>query len=328
MQLLRKFAFDFALLYQTNYSGITMSYTQGTLQALCKKAGLTIDGNDISPMPTGGVANSIYNIADKYVLRISNDTPEALSDILTESVASPVAYEAGVSCPRLIYFDDSNSTINTPYTIYEFIPGDSLAKYGKTIAENNQIYKDVGAELARLHTLVKECPDPRNYLDHQRYADGRELTTQMFDQGYIGSLAAHWLQERFDRLQPAMREGKKERAFIHGDNHTGNIMVNKGRFAALIDWGDACWGDPASDFMYLPARAVPYALEGYRLHSNVDEALELRVLYYHLTGTLYRLRNKPSPQLDDWATTPASRIFELLAAMTSNGLESWKKSLS
>ncbi|HKR82461.1 MAG TPA: aminoglycoside phosphotransferase family protein [Candidatus Saccharimonadales bacterium] len=305
-----------------------MSYTQETLLALCRQGNLVVNADDISPMRAGGIANSLYNIADKYVLRISVDNPEALSDVLTESVAAPVAYEAGIRSPRLMYFDDSKNIINTPYTIYELVPGKSLAKYGKTITENSQIYYAVGAELAKLHTLVKDCPDPRNYLDHQRYADGRELIQEMFDRGYIGNFAREWLRERFDRLEPAMRTRGHKRAFLHGDNHTGNIMVHDGKFAAFIDWGDACWGDPASDFMYLPTRAIPATLEGYRSHAKADEIMELRILYYHLTGALYRLKSKPAQQLEDWAITPGSRLFELLAAATSHMLDSWKKVLA
>ena len=33
---------------------------------------------------------------------------------------------------------------------------------------------------------------------------------------------------------------------------------------ALIDWGDAGWGDPTFDFAQIPLLAIPYVLEGYR----------------------------------------------------------------
>lgn len=298
------------------------------LIAACRKAGIEINAADISPMHARGVANTIYNIRNQFVLRVSHDNPAALSDVRTESVASPVAYRAGIRCPKLISFDETCLTLNTPYTIYEFIEGETLATYAESVLKDAKlIYEDVGEELAKLHTSIKECPDPNNYLDHPRYMDAKEFARQMYNQGYIGSFAKNWLLERFSRLEGVVRQGQILKSFLHGDNHTGNIMVNNNKFVALIDWGDACWGDPASDFMYLPTRVIPHALHGYKKVASVDEAMELRILHYHLAAALYQLRKSPMTQSDDWAVTPGSRVFELLAAMTENPLNSWKKVL-
>lgn len=37
--------------------------------------------------------------------------------------------------------------------------------------------------------------------------------------------------------------------FIAGDMHARNILTQKGRLSAIIDWGDMCAGDPATDMM-------------------------------------------------------------------------------
>ena len=35
--------------------------------------------------------------------------------------------------------------------------------------------------------------------------------------------------------------------WLHGDLHPRNVLVKDGRFSAIIDWGDMCAGDPATD---------------------------------------------------------------------------------
>ena len=35
--------------------------------------------------------------------------------------------------------------------------------------------------------------------------------------------------------------------WLHGDMHGRNVLVDGGRFSAVIDWGDVCQGDPATD---------------------------------------------------------------------------------
>jgi aminoglycoside phosphotransferase (APT) family kinase protein len=39
----------------------------------------------------------------------------------------------------------------------------------------------------------------------------------------------------------------EERLWLHGDLHPRNVVVRDGALAGLIDWGDLCGGDPATD---------------------------------------------------------------------------------
>jgi hypothetical protein len=60
-----------------------------------------------------------------------------------------------------------------------------------------------------------------------------------------------------DAITPAIRKGHGKRGWrastdlprlwVAGDVHARNVLVRNGKFAAFIDWGDLCAGDPASD---------------------------------------------------------------------------------
>lgn len=39
----------------------------------------------------------------------------------------------------------------------------------------------------------------------------------------------------------------RDRVWLHGDLHPRNVLVNGGRLAAVLDWGDITAGDPATD---------------------------------------------------------------------------------
>lgn len=58
-----------------------------------------------------------------------------------------------------------------------------------------------------------------------------------------------------------------EKYLIHGDLHPGNIIVQKGKIEAIIDWGDITGGDPATDLACL------WML--FERHEIRDEALNL-----------------------------------------------------
>ncbi len=86
-----------------------------------------------------------------------------------------------------------------------------------------------------------------------------------------------------------------ERCFVHNDLHAMNVMCRprEASLSALIDWGDAGWGDPVLDFAAVPVEMMAAALEGYgtanqrrlgafpeariiwsKLHDAMDDAID------------------------------------------------------
>ena len=55
---------------------------------------------------------------------------------------------------------------------------------------------------------------------------------------------------------------------LHGDMHSGNVLVDHGALSAVVDWGDVCAGDPACDLQIAwmlfdaPARDVFFGTYG------------------------------------------------------------------
>ena len=66
---------------------------------------------------------------------------------------------------------------------------------------------------------------------------------------------------------------------MHGDLHPANTLVTDGTLAAVIDFGDLCGGDPATDlagaWMMLPAAVMEIFNRAY---GGVDADLERRSL--------------------------------------------------
>ncbi|MDQ1292924.1 MAG: hypothetical protein QG608_805 [Actinomycetota bacterium] len=66
-------------------------------------------------------------------------------------------------------------------------------------------------------------------------------------------------------------------AWIHADLHPKNVLADGGRLAAVIDWGDTCLGDPATDlaavWMHFP---VEHHAQVWEAYGEVSPATLLR----------------------------------------------------
>lgn len=239
-------------------------------------------------LPATGVANFIY-ATDDVVLRIATLHPDGVSDARTESVAAPVALDAGIRTPRLLAFDDSRELIDRPYSLWERLHLETLGLLHDEAAIE-RCWRGVGEQAAGLHQRVASCPDPNGWLDEPGYDDPRLALECGIGAGAIGSTESErlnaWISLLGDRIPPAPPD-----RFLHGDLYDMNVMCRAdGSEATMIDWGDAGWGEPAFDLTDTPPRYLAAALGGYESAggSRAGSGFEGRILWIKLGRVLRR----------------------------------------
>ncbi len=100
--------------------------------------------------------------------------------------------------------------------------------------------------------------------------------------------------------------------WIHGDFADGNLLVERGRFSAVIDWGGLALGDPACDLIAAWSFLSAESREVFRTALSVDDATWARGRGWALSVALIAL-----PYY--WTTNPVRvayswrRIGEVLA---------------
>ena len=211
------------------------------------------------PLLATGIANHIY-ATDDLVIRIATDHEDAFPDACTESVAAPAAFAAGLKTPRLI----ASNLHPHPYSIWQRIHGETLGLIQLDHAQSQHLWRQVGQQLALLHDRVKTCPDPNRYLDTPAHEpDLAEDLEQWIEATQPTPDEVADLKQRIHQLKPHLAN-QPAPCFLHNDLHSNNIMCTPtGELLAILDWGDAGWGDPTLDFAAIPFPYLAAALEGY-----------------------------------------------------------------
>lgn len=234
-----------------------------------------------------GVANRIYATRD-VVLRIATDHEDAIPDARTESVAAPVARDAGILTPQLIAFDDSRTIVDRPFSLWERVHGETFGRTRLRANACHDVWREAGNQLARLHDRVTSCPDPNGYLDTPERDRQLHLLLQRFaDSGHVNRALIREIEGLLTLLASYVDRGGAALCFLHNDVHECNIMCGpRGGLRAVIDWGDAGWGDPTLDFAAIPLDSVAAVLTGYGPMERLGESPEARIVWDHLQNAL------------------------------------------
>ncbi|MEO8541912.1 MAG: aminoglycoside phosphotransferase family protein [bacterium] len=291
--------------------------TAAQAEEICRRHGL--GRLHLERIPPSGVVNAIFALGPGLILRVAKDIPEAIRGTTSESIAAPAARRAGVRTPRLIAFDNSRELLSTPYTIYERVDGIDLTRIDVPPHELAQIWRQVGRELSRLHHGAVDVEDPQHLLRDTARPDP-ESVLEAAD--FLSEDHKRWFRSCFDRLRPAVENASSFRRLTHGDAQPSNVLVRNHEFVALIDWGGAGWCDGTIDFYSMPARVLPYAVEGYREEApfDDDETAEARILFDHLGAAISMWDG------ESWrAQSNTRRLIELLALYATDLPATWRR---
>jgi aminoglycoside phosphotransferase (APT) family kinase protein len=107
----------------------------------------------------------------------------------------------------------------------------------------------LGRILTALHAVAVAPDPPRNPYRGGPLVARAEATAARLDRLAGAGSADGFDVEQLRDLYAAGVEAEVDvpPRWLHGDIHPRNVIVDRGRIAGLIDWGDMCVGDPCFD---------------------------------------------------------------------------------
>lgn len=172
---------------------------------------------------------------NKYVLKKAK---EEKIYMLNERKAKIIINDKDLPIAKTLYSDDD-------ITIENFIEGELLTSH-----EPLSVYREIGQCTERFHSIktvgfgfMKEVGIGKYNTEKDYILECAEINNPIFK--------THPLLKSIDIPYIVQKNievfDSKQSVFIHGDLHCDNVLVNDGKLAGIIDFGDSMAGPPEHD---------------------------------------------------------------------------------
>ncbi|WP_314422048.1 aminoglycoside phosphotransferase family protein [uncultured Microbacterium sp.] len=219
-----------------------------------------------------GWDNAVWRIGEDFALRLPRrEAAVALVEHEQRALADvgPRLAAVGVRAPVPVLTGRPSDRFPWPWSIVPWIEGEHAL--GIERDENAGWAQTLAVVLAALH---RTAPDdaPVNPVRGVPLRDRHHIMTERLRAASVPPVLAQAWHDGLD-ADPA-----RERVWIHGDLHPGNIIVRDGVLFGLIDFGDVTAGDPAYDLAaaWLLFDGAGHAMFRRATRSRYDEATWVR----------------------------------------------------
>lgn len=221
-----------------------------------------------------GWDNVLWRLGDELLVRLPRRAVAAALTVNEQRWLPELARRLPLPVPTPRRVGQPGGRYPWPWSVVPWLPGSPADATGLTDPDDAAVR--LGRFLRALHQPAPtEAPaNPwRGVALAQRKDTFDERVSALEAEIDVGATRRVWDQA----LAAASWTGPP--LWLHGDLHPTNILVERGTVAAVLDFGDLCSGDPATDlaaaWMVLPLSAMAVFASSY---GGIDDALEMRSL--------------------------------------------------
>jgi aminoglycoside phosphotransferase (APT) family kinase protein len=226
---------------------------------------------ELKPILSSGTDNALFRLGDEYVVRIPRiewSPGSVASGINKEYLWIPqLAQHLKTPVSEPIFKGKANELCPWPWSITKWNEGHNPDFEKENEYENLAI--DLAHFLNELHsiTLPEIGPFSRRGVPLKELDDEtKQAIKALKNDMNIKSVSSLW--EKFSST-PAWNN---KPVWIHGDLLPGNILIQKNRLSAVIDFADVGLGDPACDLIVAWSLLNSHSRAIFRDHlSSIDE---------------------------------------------------------
>lgn len=223
----------------------------------------------VEPMANGGWDNWTFHLGTEMVVRLPSASEYARAVEKEHRWLPALAPQLPLPIPVPLAIGKPSAEYPHPWSIYEWLAG--VTATADRIASQVEFARDLADFLAALQRIeTAEGPQPEI---HNWFRGGTLRTFDKDTQRALEELAGHvdveLAREIWTDALNAPWDGADR--WFHGDVAEGNLLLNDGRLAAVIDFGTCGVGDPACDLAVAWTLLTIEARQTFRDRLALDE---------------------------------------------------------
>ena len=206
----------------------------------------------------GGMDHHAVEINSSWIVRFSKRA-ECEPMLLRELTLLPaIAPRLSVPVPRYELVGTATPAYPCVFAGYRKLAGVPAIALPTTSVDSVTLARCLGGILSALHAEDAERSARLGVVRLEDFEDAAALRTSTLDElpeirSAVPAEVFAWCQEQVERLDRVWNTAPGTVRLLHGDLSAEHILIDPatGRVTGLIDWADACLGDPAYDFKFL-----------------------------------------------------------------------------
>jgi aminoglycoside phosphotransferase (APT) family kinase protein len=191
------------------------------------------------------------------VVRLDRSDGVGRKSVVNEFVLLEAVYQAGLLVPQPFGVEPDASLLGAPFMVTSLMEGHTLGDWTEISEPSRAFAVGLARTLAKLHRIPPE-----------RLGDvivGANMTTRERMRQDIAKFENSWrtlgqpsiaLELAYAWLREQMEFADGERAIIHCELGTPNMLGKDGELTAVLDWEEAVIGNPAQDLTYVRPAVV------------------------------------------------------------------------
>jgi aminoglycoside phosphotransferase (APT) family kinase protein len=232
---------------------------------------------------TGGASGATWafdarteNRTHPLILRTRK--PDALgAKMRLEARVQALAGAAGAPVPHVLVADDSTIPLGVPFLICGAIAGETIPRRILRRLDDSAaagLLRQCAEALAAIHRAALDAPGlPR----HDALTQTRGLLDEIGDTTATFEWAFRWLTR--NRPPPSAPR------LVHGDFRMGNLIIDRGRLAAVLDWELVHIGEVFEDLAWFCVRAWRFGAPASRGAGGLGSIESFLSAYEQASGT-------------------------------------------
>jgi aminoglycoside phosphotransferase (APT) family kinase protein len=235
---------------------------EALIRELLREQHPDLAGLAVRPVP-GGWDNQMWRLGDELALRMPR-TPRAPGLLAREERWLPVlAPGLPLPVPVPLRAGEPSPMFGRPWAVVQWVHGDPADAAPVTAAGSAEV---LAGFLSALHE-----PAPDDAPDHPgrgvALAGQRAEFDEWLSYALDGQPLAGQVRDAWEKAVAAP-VWTGPRTWLHGDLHPANVVTRDGELTGIVDFGELCAGDPATDlsaaWLLLPDGAATRFFAAYR----------------------------------------------------------------